>query len=177
MARLPAAASINAAWLIPALLAALTAVLTAAAAWPIRAIVRRRFQAPNPLAGRALRIWRLSRVFAWLVLLSVAGWVGLIMAFSGDPGVLGGSLDWLILSLPSSPVADVRAAGPCWMASVAELAGQKAVVDVARCHPAAIGGGGARLDDAGGQSICLWSGLLVATRLHRRFCVFAVAEP
>jgi hypothetical protein len=38
----------------------------------------------------------LSRVFAWLALAAVAGWFGLIAAFSADIGSIGGPLDWLI---------------------------------------------------------------------------------
>ena len=92
----PAPASTNAAWLLPALMAALAITLLAALAWPVRALVRRRFKAEFALAGTPLRAYRLSRVFAWLALAAVAGWLGLIAAFSADIGSLGGPLDWLI---------------------------------------------------------------------------------
>jgi CubicO group peptidase (beta-lactamase class C family) len=95
----PAPVSTNLAWLLPALLAALATVLIAALAWPVRALVRRDFKAPFPFAGATARAYRLSRAFAWLVLLAVAGWIGLVVAFSADIGAIGGPLDWLIHTL------------------------------------------------------------------------------
>lgn len=92
----PAPAAYNPAWLIPALLAALALVLAAAIAWPVRALVRRRFGASFALDGKSLTAWRVSRGFAWLTLLAVAGWIGLILSFSSDLGSIGGPLDWLI---------------------------------------------------------------------------------
>ncbi|MGV7119822.1 serine hydrolase domain-containing protein [Sphingopyxis sp. 550A] len=92
----PAPAGTNAAWLMPALIAALGIALLAALAWPVRALVRRSFGASFALDGKPLRAYRLSRVFAWLALAAVAGWFGLIAAFSADIGSIGGPLDWLI---------------------------------------------------------------------------------
>lgn len=104
----PAPAGTNAAWLVPALLLALGLVLLAAVAWPVRALVRRRFDAPFALDGRARKAWRLSRLFAWLVLLAVAGWILLIVTFMADIGALGGPLDWLIIVLRVlTPVATI----------------------------------------------------------------------
>ena len=95
----PASAGVNAAWLIPALLVSLAIAALAAVAWPVRALVRRHFGAKLPLEGKSLRAYRLSRVSAWLVLIAVGGWLGLISAFSADIGSIGGPLDWLIQSL------------------------------------------------------------------------------
>jgi hypothetical protein len=104
----PAHAGTNAAWLNPALIFALGIVLLAALAWPVRALVRRNFKAEFALEGKARRAYRLSRVFAWLVLAALAGWIGLIMAFSADIGSIGGPLDWLIHLLRIlTPVATI----------------------------------------------------------------------
>ena len=92
----PAPASVNAAWLNPALIFAFGIILLAALAWPVRALVRRSFKADFALEGKARRAYRLSRVFAWLALGALAGWFGLIAAFSADIGAIGGPLDWLI---------------------------------------------------------------------------------
>jgi len=92
----PAPASVNAAWLNPALIFAFGIILLAALAWPVRALVRRNFKAEFPLEGKARRAYRLSRIFAWLAIGALAGWIGLIAAFSADIGSLGGPLDWLI---------------------------------------------------------------------------------
>ncbi|WP_417620214.1 serine hydrolase domain-containing protein [Parasphingorhabdus sp.] len=95
----PAPAGVNAGWLIPALIVALGLTALAAFAWPIRALVRRRFNAEFMLRDRPLLAYRLTRGFAWLVLLAVAGWTGFIVTFSSDLGSVGGPLDWLIYLL------------------------------------------------------------------------------
>lgn len=92
----PAPASVNAAWLNPALIFAFAIILLAALAWPVRALVRRSFKAEFALEGKARRAYRLSRIFAWAAIAALAGWIGLIAAFSADIGSLGGPLDWLI---------------------------------------------------------------------------------
>ncbi len=95
----PAPATSNAAWLLPALGAALALALLAALAWPVRALVRRKFGASFPLTGKSLAAWRLSRIFAWLAIVAAAGWGLLLALFSEDIGAIGGPLDWLIQTL------------------------------------------------------------------------------
>ena len=92
----PAPASVNAALLNPALIFAFGIILLTALAWPVRALVRRNFKAEFAVQGKALRAYRLSRVFAWLAIAALVGWFGLIAAFSADIGSIGGPLDWLI---------------------------------------------------------------------------------
>ena len=113
---LPAPAATNGAWLNPALITALGVTLLAAMGWPVRAIIRRRFGAKLAMEGKALSAFRLSRIFSWLVLVAVAGWIGLIVSFSADIGRLGGPLDWLIQLL--RVLTPLAAAGllatACW---------------------------------------------------------------
>lgn len=92
----PAPAATNSAWLSPAMLFALAMVVLAALAWPVRALVRRSYKAEFALTGPSLRAYRLSRVFAWLVIAALVGWGALVAAFSADIGSIGGPLDWLI---------------------------------------------------------------------------------
>jgi CubicO group peptidase (beta-lactamase class C family) len=92
----PVPAAVNTDWINPAMIFALVIVVLTALAWPVRALVRRNFAAAMPFEGRARTAYRLSRVFAWLVIAAVAGWIGLIVTFSGDIGAIGGPLDWLI---------------------------------------------------------------------------------
>jgi len=96
MMLLPAPASFNAAWLLPALLLSLGIVLLTALAWPVRALVRRHYQSKLALEGRRRLAYRLSRGFAWGVLATVVGWVMLVSAFQADIGALGGPTDGLI---------------------------------------------------------------------------------
>lgn len=93
---MPAPAGINAAWLHPALIAALAILLFTAIMWPVRALVRRHFAAPSLFEGKELRAYRVSRVFAWLALAALAGWAGYFATVSNDIGYLDGSIDWLI---------------------------------------------------------------------------------
>ena len=95
----PAPASTNAAWLLPAVGAALGLALLAALAWPVRALVRRSFGASFALTSQSLTAWRLSRVFAWAAVIAAGGWLLLIALFSQDIGAIGGPTDWLIQSL------------------------------------------------------------------------------
>ncbi|RIV84999.1 serine hydrolase domain-containing protein [Aurantiacibacter zhengii] len=95
-------------WLFPAFIFALAVVLLAALAWPVRALVRRHYKAGFALTGRSLTAYRLTRTFCWLVLLALAGWVSVVMAFSADIGSLNGSLDWLLQTLRVlTPVATI----------------------------------------------------------------------
>lgn len=111
----PAPAATDPAWLMPVVLGALFIVVLTALAWPLRAVVRRRFKADFMLQGRALTAYRLSRLFAWLVILAVAGWVALVAIFSADIGAIGGPLDWLINTLrvltPLAALGLILAAG------------------------------------------------------------------
>jgi CubicO group peptidase (beta-lactamase class C family) len=65
----------DAAWLIPALCAALGAFLLTALLWPIAAIVRRRYGAALALGPKPLRAYRLSKVGAILNLAGLGAWV------------------------------------------------------------------------------------------------------
>lgn len=99
-------------WLLPALIFALAIVVLAALAWPVRALVRRHYKAEFALSGRSLQTYRLTRIFCWLVLAAVAGWVSVVMAFSADIGSLNGGLDWLLQTLRVlTPVATIGLLG------------------------------------------------------------------
>ncbi|MXO66739.1 serine hydrolase [Altererythrobacter endophyticus] len=93
----PASFGENPAWLLPALFAALAIVLLAALAWPIRALVRRHYGSEFPLQGTHRLVYRLTRVFAWLILAALACWIILITTFMGDIGAIGGPLDDMIM--------------------------------------------------------------------------------
>jgi CubicO group peptidase (beta-lactamase class C family) len=64
----------DAAWLLPALYCALTALALTALFWPITAIVRRRFGAGLALRSDALRAYRLSKVGSILLLAALGLW-------------------------------------------------------------------------------------------------------
>lgn len=104
----PAPVMFNAGWLIPAIIAAIVFALLAGVAWPVRALVRRRFGAVMPYQGRHRLAYRLSRIFALLAVVAAAGWMQLIATVSADTAALGGPLDGLLTVLRVvSPIAAI----------------------------------------------------------------------
>jgi CubicO group peptidase (beta-lactamase class C family) len=95
----PVPASESSVWLTPALLLSLLALAGTALAWPIAAIVRRRFGATLALNGKALKAHRLARGFAALAVAVIVGWAVLISAMMSDYSLLGGQLDWALTLL------------------------------------------------------------------------------
>jgi CubicO group peptidase (beta-lactamase class C family) len=109
----PAPPGVNAAWLLPTLVASLMLALIAALSWPVRALVRRSFKAEFVLKERRLLAYRLTRAAAWGVILAAVGWLGLVLAFSSDITSVGGRLDWLLNALRVlTPVTAIGLAGP-----------------------------------------------------------------
>jgi len=92
----PASAGVNAAWLLPALLADIALVAIAAIGWPVRALVRRRFKGEFPFTGKEAVGYRLSRILAWIALLAVGGWLLLLQSIDNDWSNASGPMDWLI---------------------------------------------------------------------------------
>ena len=74
-------------WLLPVLIAALVALALTTLAWPVSALVRRRYGVAYGLTGSAARAHRLVRVASALVLAVVVGWAVLI-------GLIATSLNW-----------------------------------------------------------------------------------
>jgi hypothetical protein len=81
---LPASASRNGAWLMPALYASLAALLLTVILWPIAAIVRRKYRARLDLAPQDLRAYRAGKVGALLILLALAAWMFTIVSMFAD---------------------------------------------------------------------------------------------
>lgn len=79
----PSAAQ-NAAWLLPAMIMSLTALLLTVVFWPVTAIVRRRYRARLDLPAPALRAYRAGKLGALLVLLAFSAWMGSIVSMFSD---------------------------------------------------------------------------------------------
>ncbi|MGH6780479.1 MAG: serine hydrolase domain-containing protein, partial [Sphingomonadaceae bacterium] len=86
-------------WLSPALLLGLGALLLTALAWPVSALVRRRYGAKLALTGNDLKSYRLVRGFAGLGVAVMIGWAALIGTMLSDFSLLGGQLDWALILL------------------------------------------------------------------------------
>ena len=84
----------DAAWLMPAFVAALVLVALTAFSWPIGAISRRRLGVAMALQGADLKAYRWARAFCWLVLLALGGWAWLFASLQSQ-GNLDGAI-WLL---------------------------------------------------------------------------------
>ena len=88
-------AHLSAGWIVPLLIAALLVLLLTALFWPTAYFVRRHFRAAAPVAGRALKAQRATRLMAALDVGLLLVWmvtaVSLLAADGGD-----GSTDWLL---------------------------------------------------------------------------------
>jgi hypothetical protein len=93
---LPAPASLSAGWIFPVAGIALLVMFIAALGWPIVALVRRRYNHASPLSGRALSLHRATRATAWLFIILLVGWLGIVMAIDKDLTALNGGMDsWM----------------------------------------------------------------------------------
>ncbi|MEN3748405.1 serine hydrolase domain-containing protein [Sphingomonas sp. HF-S3] len=108
----PVSAALSTAWLTPALLLSLAALLLTALAWPVAALVRRRYGATSPLSGTALRGHRFTRAFAALAVAVFLGWFMFLQQLLSGFDNLGGQLDWaLILLQLATPIIFVGLLG------------------------------------------------------------------
>jgi CubicO group peptidase (beta-lactamase class C family) len=111
----------SAAWLVPAVAGAFTALLATTLLWPVAAIVRRRNHLKLDLAGRDERGRVLSRVAAVAITLVTIAWLVLFVVVSGKTAMLGPSLDpWLFILHALSLLAYVGGALVLlWAAAIA----------------------------------------------------------
>ena len=92
----PAPASLNAGWIMPAFVAALLVLVIAALGWPIVALVRRRYKYEANVTGRPLQLYRATRGTAWLYIIFVVGWLLVVTAITKDLTALNGGMDvWM----------------------------------------------------------------------------------
>ena len=126
---LPAPASLNAGWILPAAIAALLVLLIAAIGWPVVALVRRSYKYQPDFPGRSLQLYRATRATAWLYLVFAIGWVLVLNAVNNDLTALNGGLDvWMRLLQLVLIVAIVGSILAIWNAvSVATAPGRHRV--------------------------------------------------
>jgi CubicO group peptidase (beta-lactamase class C family) len=111
----PSPASRSAAWLAPAGLASLIAVLLTTILWPVAAITRRRLGVKVALEGRAARGRLVSRQATLVVAGMCVAWLTLIAAAMTHMGVLAPSFDPVILVMSAlSIVCFVGGAAALW---------------------------------------------------------------
>lgn len=89
----------SAAWLKPALIVALLALLLTVLAWPISFFVRRHYAKPYVLSGRDARAHRLVRLAALAVLVTFVAAAGTIVAMLSSFDLLAPRNDWIVHTL------------------------------------------------------------------------------
>lgn len=90
---------LSTAWITPAFLASLGALLLTAMAWPAAALIRRRYRAKTDLPAAALKSYRLTRGFAALAIAVVVGWILFVSKLVRDFSSLSGELDGTLITL------------------------------------------------------------------------------
>lgn len=90
---------LSTAWITPAFLAGLGALLLTAIAWPAAALIRRRYGAKTGLSPAALKSYRLTRGFAALAVAVVVGWILFVSKLVRDFSSLSGELDGTLIAL------------------------------------------------------------------------------
>lgn len=90
---------LSSAWLTPALLVSLGALLLTAIAWPAAALARRRYRVKSNLAPAAQKSYRLTRGFAGLCVAVMIGWFLFATKLLADFSSLSGELDAVLIAL------------------------------------------------------------------------------
>jgi ABC-type enterochelin transport system permease subunit len=85
--------------LLSLFVASLLALLLTVLAWPVSALVRRRYKVGQSLAGEDARARRWVRIVAVLVLAAVLGIAGLVVAMMSDLNLMTPSMDGTIRAL------------------------------------------------------------------------------
>jgi hypothetical protein len=106
-------------WLLPLVIASLVALALTLLAWPISALVRRRYGVAYELSGRDAKAHRLVRIAALAVLGTIIGWFVVIALISASLKWAGPAMDgWLIaLRLLSAVTFVAGAAIALWNAA------------------------------------------------------------
>jgi hypothetical protein len=96
---MPVPGSQSSAWINPLMLTAIAVLLVSVVAWPVAALVRRRYKAARALTGPQVVAHRLTRVAAIVGLLFLAGWAIVIQRGLSDLSAFGGRMDWAVALL------------------------------------------------------------------------------
>ncbi len=98
-------------WLLPLWITALVALALTAVAWPVSALVRRRYGVAYGLTGKEARAHRLARIASLLVVGTMLAWVVFVSLIASDIKWAGPAMDgWFILLRVITAVALFAAA-------------------------------------------------------------------
>lgn len=74
----------SAAWNLPAFFASLTIIVLTLVAWPVGALIRRRFRSPLELSGRERWAYLLPRIASVIALVFLSGWFAMLSPILGN---------------------------------------------------------------------------------------------
>jgi hypothetical protein len=89
----------NAAWNMPLFLAAIAMLALTVVFWPIKSVLRWRYDRPFNLSGRATWLYRGTRIVALTDLAVLGGWVVFMTLAGNDLSLFSSATDWLVRSL------------------------------------------------------------------------------
>lgn len=87
------------AWLTPAFMASMGALLLTAASWPVMALVRRRYGARLDRSGSRRQAYRLTRLMALLGAGVMGAWMAFVVSLVSSFSRLNGELDGMLIAL------------------------------------------------------------------------------
>lgn len=106
----PIPAHLSSSWILPLLYISLAILALTFLLWPVAALVRRKYAAPLAVTGKARLGYRLTRIFAVLVLAVLVGWAIAISMMFSDLDTMTGAFDgWLWLLQIAGLIAFVGA--------------------------------------------------------------------
>jgi len=93
----PVPAMQSSAWIVPCMLVAIAVLLLSVIAWPVAALVRRRYGVSLHMDARRVTAHRLARVAAMIAVVFLLGWALIVQAGLADLAKFGGAMDAPIL--------------------------------------------------------------------------------
>lgn len=100
----------SAGWWLPVIMISLLTLLLTALAWPVSAVIRRRYGAPYALTGLNARAHRLVRIASAACALVFIGWVVLVITMTSDLDLIAKVNGWIALLRILSPFVFVGGA-------------------------------------------------------------------
>ena len=93
--------------LLPALVASFAMLSFTVLFWPIKAILRWRYSEPSELRGRALALYRMTRVDALLYVVVFGGWALFLLSGQSQLAVFDTPFDWVVRVLQIGSIVTI----------------------------------------------------------------------
>jgi hypothetical protein len=100
----------SAGWWMPVIMISLVALLLTAVAWPVSALIRRRYGASYALTGQDARAHRLVRIASAACATVFVGWAVLLITMTADLDLIAKVNGWIVLLRILSPLVFVGGA-------------------------------------------------------------------